>query len=422
MRGVPSARTTWLSAIHLAYGILLPLAGLLLPLFLIPLAVGGGVIGAAVVWRQEGRFPWPAPALTALALATLAWTALSILWTFQPADGFGRWLNLPLLLLAALLLLGAGRRYPAALAATLLRGLLLGFSLGALVIVVEWLAGSPLIELTRGAQPTPARALGELNRGLALAALLVWAPVAWLAGRGRRAAWLLPLLILPPALALQNLASVVALLGGLALALVTWLRPGLGRALVLLLPALLLLLGPPLFIQLYGWGLADSASLPSTARYRVQIWWFVSERIYEKPVWGWGFDAARRMPDFGVEPYGGKARVIPTHPHQAFLQAWLELGLPGLLLAFGWFALAWRGLARLSGPTLAAGVALAGAVIAVAATAFGLWQGHTLAILVLSVAIFQVALRALGVGAADQVRHALQPAGQAHGEVRPGQG
>jgi len=403
---LPTRSSVWLTAIHLAYGALLPLVGLLRPLLLIPLAVGGGIIAVAVVWRLRGRLPRPAPALLALTLLTLAWSATSLAWTFDPAGAFARWANLPLLLAAALLLLAAGADYPAALSRSLLRGLLAGFSLGALVILIEWQLGSPLVEITRGPQETPARALGELNRGLSLAALLVWAPVAWLAARGRREAWLLPLLLLAPTLLLQNLASVVAILGGLALALVTWLRPGLGRALVLLLPALLLLLGPALFIRLYGWGLMESESLPSTARYRVQIWWFASERILERPLWGWGFDAARDMPDFGVDPYGNKTSVIPTHPHQAFLQAWLELGLPGVLLVLGWFALAWRGLARLSGPALAAGVALAGAVIAIAATAFGLWQGHTLAILVLSAAVFRVALRAL-----DQPRHLREPGG-----------
>ncbi len=406
----------WLTAIHLGFGLLLPTVGLLAPLLLIPLAVGGGVIAAAVVWQRGGRFPWPSPALLLLTLLTLGWTALALAWGIEPVSGFQRWLNLPLLLGAALLLFGAAARYPDDLANSVFRGLLLGFSLGALLILIEWLAGSPIITLLRGPHDQPRHALDELSRGLAFGSLLIWSAVAWLTARGQRWAWLLPLLILPPALLLQNLASVLSVCAGLGLALIAWWRPGLGRSLLLLLPALLLLLGPPLFIKLYQWGLMDAEALPSTARYRVQIWWFVSERIYEKPLWGWGFDAARRMPDFGVDPYGDKPHVIPTHPHQAFLQAWLELGIPGALLLCAWFALAWKRLAGLARCTCAAALGLTGGLMAVAATAFGLWQGHTLAILVLSVALFAFARRA-----GDQAGHVGEARGPADGETRPRQ-
>lgn len=414
---MPSRGPAWLSAIHLGYGLLLPLAALLKPLLLIPFAVGAGLVAAGVVWQRRGRFPWPSPALALLCLATLAWTAIAMAWTFDPAGAFGRWLNLPLLLLALLLLAGAGRRYPADLATALLRGLAIGCSLGALVILVEWLGGSPLITHLRPADDQPRHPLDELGRGLAFGTLAIWALVAWLAGRGQRWAWLLPLLLLAPALLLQHLASAASVLAGLGLALLTLWRPRLGRALLLILPAAILLLGPPLLIRLYGWGLMDNESLPSTARYRVQIWWFTSERILEKPLWGWGYDAARRMPDFGVTPYGGKPHVIPTHPHQAFLQAWLELGLPGLLLAWGWFLLAWRGLAGRSRGAQAAVLGLTGGAIAVAATAFGLWQGHTLAILVLAPALLLLALRAL-----DQGGDGGEAGRQANGEAGPGQG
>lgn len=418
-----AAAHPWLVALHLGYGLVLPVAGLLLPLFLIPLAVGGGLVAAAVAWGLSGRPPLPGRAALLLALATLGWSAAAIAWSFDPPSAFGRWANLPLLLLAALPLLGAAPAYPGRLTEALLRGLLVGFCLGALVILVEWKAGAPLVQFTRGPQDTLSRALGELNRGLGLAALLIWAPVGWLAARGRRSAWLLPLLLLPPTLLLQNLASALAILAGYAFAGVALAWPRLGRALVLAVPLLLALLGPWLFVRLHAWGLMESASLPSTARYRVQIWWFVSERIQEKPLWGWGFDASRRMPDFGVEPYGGKPKVIPTHPHQAFLQAWMELGLPGLLLLLGWFALGWRALRRLEGALLAAGCGLAGGLIAVLATAYGLWQGHTLAILVLAVGIFCLvpALRHPGQQAGQQAGQRAEAGRQAHREAGAGQ-
>src|SRR5690606_28261313 len=126
----------------------------------------------------------------------------------------------------------------------------------------------------------------------------------------------------------------------------------------------------------YALGLMEMESLPNTTRYRIQIWWFVSERIYEHPILGWGFDAARYIPDMGVTPYPGKEAVIPAHPHQVFLQAWLELGLPGVLLVVGWALLAWQAVRRLAGAALCCAVALTLALLAIGATAYGLWQGH----------------------------------------------
>ncbi|ESQ76840.1 O-antigen ligase [Asticcacaulis sp. AC402] len=74
--------------------------------------------------------------------------------------------------------------------------------------------------------------------------------------------------------------------------------------------------------------------LPSWAA-RIDIWTFTVERSLEKPWWGWGYETARTF-----DP------MIPNHPHNLSLQAWMELGIPGLvLLGALWFVLFW-----LSGP------------------------------------------------------------------------
>ena len=70
--------------------------------------------------------------------------------------------------------------------------------------------------------------------------------------------------------------------------------------------------------------------LPSWAD-RIDIWSFAVARSLEKPVWGWGYEASRQF-----DPH------IPNHPHSLSLQAWLELGIPGLVaLAALWFCAFW---------------------------------------------------------------------------------
>ena len=90
---------------------------------------------------------------------------------------------------------------------------------------------------------------------------------------------------------------------------------------------------PPVMIVLMRTGMAAvlHAKLPPSWSARIDIWSYSIERCLDKPWWGWGYESARRF-----------APAIPLHTHNLSLQAWLELGIPGLLLlgAF-WFSVFW---------------------------------------------------------------------------------
>src|SRR6185295_2346039 len=60
----------------------------------------------------------------------------------------------------------------------------------------------------------------------------------------------------------------------------------------------------------------------------VLIWRFVSERIAERPVLGWGLNSSRAIPGGKDGPMPG-TELLPLHPHNAYLQVWLELGAVG---------------------------------------------------------------------------------------------
>lgn len=83
--------------------------------------------------------------------------------------------------------------------------------------------------------------------------------------------------------------------------------------------------------------------LPSSWQHRFYIWNFVSNRIMEKPLLGWGFDSSRHFPNVkgylhfftstGQISYTDThTSLIPLHPHNGFLQLWLEEGFLGILL------------------------------------------------------------------------------------------
>lgn len=73
---------------------------------------------------------------------------------------------------------------------------------------------------------------------------------------------------------------------------------------------------------------------------RLEIWSAISERIIERPIVGWGYNAARvlEMPIARVYFHD----PIVAHPHNFVMQIWLETGAIGAVLACIIFTLLWR--------------------------------------------------------------------------------
>ncbi len=86
-----------------------------------------------------------------------------------------------------------------------------------------------------------------------------------------------------------------------------------------------------------------SSHKPSWA-HRLVIWDFVSDHIKQAPYFGWGLEASRSLPSTTVDVFLPtkesflSLNTLPLHPHNAFLQVWLESGVIGafLLACFLW--------------------------------------------------------------------------------------
>jgi len=76
-------------------------------------------------------------------------------------------------------------------------------------------------------------------------------------------------------------------------------------------------------------GFLRSASIP----HRLEVWSFVSEKITQKPLLGWGVDATRFLYSDKIMRHMNTNNVL--HPHNAVLQIWVEYGFTGILLAIG---------------------------------------------------------------------------------------
>lgn len=347
-----------LGRLFAAAGFAAPIAAFFENRAVAPIVIATAVIGLFLLLSRGQRPSWPPGALLAVLGGLVLWAGVSVLWsldTLIAARGVGK---LTGNLAAGIVLYGLAGRLAPRERAMALKGLMWGAGIAALGIFSEFATGG-------------AYSLGLMGRGINEAAPFFWFKgcvlfvmlAGWpLAGR--------LLTILPPkgwprnsiviviGLIVVLLVSMMALLkfetGLLAIGLSVAAAFGvwfLGRHLTRLLAlviALLIVMAPliPLHV-LDADRFAAMSAMPKPALHRLYIWRFAGERIVEKPITGWGMNAARIIP-------GGKDRVVdkfrgdygpklPLHPHNFALQIWLELGLPGALLAALFTAtLLWR--------------------------------------------------------------------------------
>jgi len=164
------------------------------------------------------------------------------------------------------------------------------------------------------------------------------------------------------------------------------------RRLLALTTVLVFVLIIPFSIFAYDHGGTTAHWIKHSGQHRVEIWHFAAERALEKPLFGWGFNASRYVPN-GDEvshflPPGQS--LIPLHPHDAFLQIWLEIGAIGAIIVAGILLLGLRAVgqwpaavARFTLPGYAAGLVVAG-------LAFGIWQSWWMATLAFSAVAYRM--------------------------------
>jgi O-antigen ligase len=156
----------------------------------------------------------------------------------------------------------------------------------------------------------------------------------------------------------------------------TWRRPVI-RALAVLWCAAFVLVLPVNFLA-YKADLHLAPWLPTSARARVIIWEYTSERVLDHPWLGIGADStpALKTPRGVAEQPKGYVlpRMTGWHAHSLFLQTWYELGVAGvILMAFAGAAVVLR-ISLLPFEAQPFAAATFAVFVAIAAFAWGMWQ------------------------------------------------
>jgi len=158
--------------------------------------------------------------------------------------------------------------------------------------------------------------------------------------------------------------------------------------------------------------------LSPSAIHRIVIWKNAVKHIREKPIFGSGFDTTRGL--YGVEDkirylatektgkvvWDSNYEPIPLHPHNGFLQVWLELGAVGAAILLGLLLAVIRAVDRLvQGRTnRAATLGMMTTWLSVASLSFGAWQGWWLTSVFLAAAFMVSMLDPFGTAKTPPVR------------------
>jgi O-antigen ligase len=384
-----------------------PLLSIFAPLGMAPLfGAGAFALLARDMIRSRG---WPQATILAfrrsrplrqfglLSVLLCFWALASAAWSLEPAQALVATGQVFSLVCAAGVHLAAAGRLRGETRRFIGRALLAGILVGVALLAVEIFDGGWFARHLHDLSDIgPDQTFSRYNRGLTVLLLLAFPALLALAGGTKRVALglvvgALVMLYYGSSLQLAVCAALLAVLLALALPRAApWI---VGGAMALFIAAVPLL--PPLTVKTVDTDGLTARTHNVSIAHRIIIWRFSADRIADKPLAGWGMNAARAMP-------GGKEKVVllpgpppvmgeqlPLHTHNAPLQWWLELGLPGAALMAGLWLFALRMIARHTPARVPRAIAIGGfaAGFVIANLSFGAWQAWWLATLGLTAAL-----------------------------------
>ncbi len=325
-------RGEWRAALAAAVYALLASAGIFAAGANAALAIGLAIVLLAA-GLIERRPPAVDPALGAIAVSFLLLVWASTLWSIDPARTVRGALQMTGLLAAALVLIGS--RAPLLRASDMIpRVALLASILGAALAALDFLAGHPIMRHVVAHPDLTGSLDTKFDRGLSYQCVLVWPLLAFGWARGMRGWALASVLALVLALALsRDDTGRLAFAVGLAVLIGAALLPRIVAAALAAIVACALSM--PALVAAFAQRLIPAAdSIKHSLAHRLEIWDYMAARASERPFGGWGWWSAQDLP---IRPdelarYRYVTAAGSPHPHNNWLQLWVEIGAGGALL------------------------------------------------------------------------------------------
>ena len=302
----------------------------------------GLIFGLGVVQFVHGVAAGRLPLLSdrvllglAVAFAGLCWA--TTIWSIVPDRSLRGALQITGIFAASLVVLGNPPPQERT-ADALFRSMQIAFALGAMIIAIDAATGYHLQSLLAGGQSKPPE---KYNRGADALVLIAWPLLARVASRRD---W--------PGVGVLAVSAVVVLVVGFSAtgriaALVGAVVLGaslLGRrcaSIGLAIATAVLVAFTPLWCRVLAENRGLIASrflltphLRQSGLHRLEIWDYMSARVFERPIFGWGLWSSKSLPippdELGRYLY---ANAQGIYPHNQWLQLWVETGAVGAALA-----------------------------------------------------------------------------------------
>jgi len=373
--------------------LLVPTIGTVAPLQIALVAVLSAIVVFFNRIVSNSPQPFSPPKVAWILAAIIIWAIISSTWAIDFTQSITTAARLMLAVIMLIVLLNAasniGTNEKKMLYRWLSRGGILAivitlFSIAYIYLDTTWMQGKEMAD----------HELNTLNRSASILALFAW-PWALSIGRHYGPIWAIIFIVtlavtiylLPP------VTPLLALLIGTCAFAVAWVAPFCAKALIVIAITLSVGIIPFLntFLPFIA-GSLDRDMLGSISLlHRFVIWEFAAGHILERPLVGWGLDAARAFPSgdtnmliFESTSVGSIiGQRLPLHPHNAFIQIWLELGFIGVFLFCSLLASAIRAIPQSRPKTIDAAICVAvlATAITIAQLGYGFWQGWWLSAL-----------------------------------------
>ena len=372
-----------------AVALLSPLLAVYAPLGFAPLvglATTLGLVGHIAGHFRGGPVTVVADRWSLWLFSGLAvFAAASAAWSIDPKTTFDKYPPLVLTLACAVVLIGLARNLDRDARLTLERAIVVGTIIGIGALAIERATGGLLVPVhwTAG---NANQFMNQFNRGVTVLVILVW-PAVYAAARRKPVYGIaLGIALIAALLTFSNDSAILGMVSGAAAFGLVLTLPKLGGR-VLAVAAVASIVLCPLAIRALppAKEAFEKMSLPRSAYHRLLIWNFTTDRIFERPVLGWGYNSSRIIP-------GGKDRLdyseaaLPLHPHNGALQLWLELGVGGALLGAAVALRAARAVIEKSADRLsrAAAAATFASAIPILLVSYGIWQSWWMCTLIVA--------------------------------------
>ena len=285
----------------------------------------------------------PAGSLLLSGLAFLAWAGVTTIWSLSPEATLLRLAKLAWIVAALWVVLRPGvvREVSAPGSRGLFEALALGAIAAMVLVAIERASGGWLFEILDLDQPHPDPDIEatRVYKGVAALVVVSWILLPCMLARFGR--WLSLAAVAGLALLVFVAGSRSAALAFGAAALscaLTWrfdrrflaaLRVG-AVGVVLLLPAAGLFGHGP-FVSVISTAASSGLEVSESGLHRAYIYDFVVGSIWQRPVLGWGLDAASALPGAEEVVPSLDRSLLPSHPHNAVLEVWVETGAIGAI-------------------------------------------------------------------------------------------